>query len=125
MAVPVFALAPALPVFVAAMVLYGVALGMVDATTNMQGVALEHRYGRPILPSFHGAWTLGGLVGAGVPLVRRLAHRFAGHGEGAEDLAQVGALALVRAIDRHDPARAARTCLRTSRNAWRARSGGT
>lgn len=67
-AVPVFALAPALPVFVAAMAVYGVALGMVDATTNMQGVALEHRFGRPILPSFHGSWTLGGLVGAGVAL---------------------------------------------------------
>ena len=43
---------------------YGVALGLVDATTNMQAVALEHRYGRPILPSFHGAWTLGGMVGS-------------------------------------------------------------
>ena len=43
---------------------YGVALGVVDAEINMQAVALEHRYGRPILPSFHGAWTLGGLVGA-------------------------------------------------------------
>ena len=47
---------------------YGVALGMVDASTNMQAVALEHRYGRPILPSFHGAWTLGGLVGAALTL---------------------------------------------------------
>jgi hypothetical protein len=47
---------------------YGVALGVVDATTNMQAVALEHRYGRPILPSFHGAWTLGGLLGATVTL---------------------------------------------------------
>jgi MFS family permease len=34
----------------------------------MQAVALEHRYGRPILPSFHGAWTFGGLVGAGLAL---------------------------------------------------------
>ena len=46
----------------------GRGLGVVDATTNMQGVALEHRYGRPILPSFHGAWTLGGLIGASVTL---------------------------------------------------------
>jgi MFS family permease len=37
---------------------------VVDASTNMQAVALEHRYGRPILPSFHGAWTLGGVIGA-------------------------------------------------------------
>jgi MFS family permease len=34
----------------------------------MQVVALEHRYGRPILPSFHGAWTTGGVVGAGLAL---------------------------------------------------------
>ncbi len=47
---------------------YGVGLGIVDASTNMQAVALEHRYGRPILPSFHGAWTFGGLLGASFAL---------------------------------------------------------
>jgi Na+/melibiose symporter-like transporter len=45
-----------------------VCLGAVDATTNMQAVALEHLYDRPILPSFHGAWTLGGFLGSGVAL---------------------------------------------------------
>lgn len=54
--------------FVGAMAAYGLSLGVVDATTNMQAVSLEHRYGRPILPSFHGAWTFGGLVGAGIAL---------------------------------------------------------
>ena len=63
-AVPVLCLAPAEAVFIAGMAGYGVGLGIVDASTNMQAVALEHRYGRPILPSFHGAWTLGGVVGA-------------------------------------------------------------
>ena len=67
-AVPVFALAPDQPVFIASMALYGVALGAVDATTNMQAVALEHLYRRPILPSFHGAWTLGGFIGSAVAL---------------------------------------------------------
>jgi MFS family permease len=67
-AVPTMTLAPDLAVFVAGMAGYGVALGVVDATTNMQAVALEHRYGRPILPSFHGAWTLGGLVGSAITL---------------------------------------------------------
>ena len=65
-AVPVLCLAPTLAVFVAGMAAYGVGLGIVDASTNMQAVALEHRYGRPILPSFHGAWTLGGVIGAGI-----------------------------------------------------------
>ena len=67
-AVPVFALAGQFWLFVTAMAVYGVALGTVDATTNMQAVALEHRYGRPILPSFHGAWTLGGIAGSGLTL---------------------------------------------------------
>lgn len=68
LAVPVMSLAPTLGFFAAAMAAYGVALGVVDATTNMQAVALEHYYGRPILPSFHGSWTVGGLAGAGVTL---------------------------------------------------------
>jgi predicted MFS family arabinose efflux permease len=67
-AVPVFALAPHRGVLVGSMALYGVSLGAVDATTNMQAVALEHRYGRPILPSFHGSWTLGGFLGSAVAL---------------------------------------------------------
>jgi predicted MFS family arabinose efflux permease len=66
--VPTMALAPGLVAFVAGMAVYGVALGIVDASTNMQAVALEHRYGRPILPSFHGAWTLGGIVGSAITL---------------------------------------------------------
>lgn len=57
-------LAPARPVFVLALGAYGVGLGLVDATGNMQAVALEHRLGRVVLPSCHGAWTLGGVVAA-------------------------------------------------------------
>jgi MFS family permease len=67
-ALPLILLAPVAAVFVAGLAVYGVALGVVDATTNMQAVALEHHYGRPILPSFHGAWTSGGVVGAGLAL---------------------------------------------------------
>ena len=66
--VPVIALAPVFVAFAGALALYGVALGVVDAATNMQAVALEHRYARPILPSFHGAWTLGGVVGSALTL---------------------------------------------------------
>ena len=54
--------------FVAVLAAYGLALGTVDASSNMQAVALEHRFGRAILPSFHGAWTLGGVVGAALTL---------------------------------------------------------
>lgn len=60
-AIPALSLAPAVGVFVGGVALYGVALGLVDATTNMQAVDLEHRYGRLILPSSHGYWTTGGI----------------------------------------------------------------
>lgn len=45
------------------MAAYGLAVGLVDAGSNMQGVAVEHEYARPIMPTFHGAWTLGGILG--------------------------------------------------------------
>ncbi len=67
-AVPVVATAPSRVVFVVALAVYAVGLGMIDATSNMQAVAVEHRYGRPILPSFHGAWTFGGIIGAALAL---------------------------------------------------------
>ena len=62
--VPVALLAPSIGVFVVGLAAYGVGLGIVDATGNMQAVALEHRLGRVVLPSCHGAWTLGGVIAA-------------------------------------------------------------
>jgi MFS family permease len=47
-----------------ALALLGIGLGVVDATMNMQGSALERRYGRPILSSLHGVWSTGAMAGA-------------------------------------------------------------
>lgn len=66
--VPVIVIAPGLGVLIAGMAIYGIGLGMVDASTNMQAVAIEARYARPILPSFHGAWTVGGIVASALTL---------------------------------------------------------
>jgi RNA polymerase sigma-B factor len=44
-------------------------------------------------------------IEAGLPLARRLADRYRGRGEPVEDLYQVAALALVKAVDAFDPAR--------------------
>jgi fucose permease len=46
----------------AGMAVYGIGLGANDASANMQAVAVEHHLGRPVMPSFHAAWTAGGLV---------------------------------------------------------------
>ncbi|MEH3034613.1 MAG: MFS transporter [Aeromicrobium erythreum] len=58
-------LAPSLPLLVAAFVLYGIALGGVDASMNMQGVRVQALAGRSLMTGFHGLWSVGGIVGAG------------------------------------------------------------
>lgn len=68
LALPIIGLSDRLWVLAASMALYGGALGIVDASTNMQGVSLEHLAGRTIMPSFHAAWTLGGILGTLIAL---------------------------------------------------------
>jgi RNA polymerase sigma-B factor len=45
------------------------------------------------------------LIELHLPLVRALAHRFASRGEQLDDLTQVGAVGLIKAVDRYDPSR--------------------
>ena len=58
------ALAPNLLFLVPALVMVGAANGGVDVSMNAQAVAVERGYGRPIMSSFHAAWSFGGLAGA-------------------------------------------------------------
>jgi MFS family permease len=57
-------LAPGLFWFVLGFAIYGVGVGAVDAAGNMQGVAVQHRYGRSIITSFHAAWSAAAITGA-------------------------------------------------------------
>jgi MFS family permease len=52
------------PQLFAALFAVGLGLGVVDAAMNMQGVAVERRYGRPVLSSLHGVWSVGAMSGA-------------------------------------------------------------
>ena len=45
--------------------LYGFAVGGVDASSNMQGVAVQDRYGRSIMAGFLAMWSLAAAIGAG------------------------------------------------------------
>ena len=42
----------------------GLAMGLLDVSMNAHASALEERSGRPLMSSFHGAFSLGGLAGA-------------------------------------------------------------
>lgn len=59
-------LAPSLPALFVALVVFGACQGSTDVAMNAQAVVVEARHGRPLMSSFHGLWSLGGLAGAGV-----------------------------------------------------------
>jgi len=59
-------LASSLALLALAAALMGVGFGIADVGGNAYGVALERRYGRPILTSFHAAWSFGLLAGSGL-----------------------------------------------------------
>jgi MFS family permease len=61
---PLPALAPSYALLVAALLLLGMANGLMDVSMNAQAVEVERRAARPILSAFHGMFSLGGLIGA-------------------------------------------------------------
>lgn len=63
-ALPLPLLAPDFASLALALALLGMASGALDVAMNAQAVAIEERYRRPIMSSFHGLFSLGGLVGA-------------------------------------------------------------
>ena len=65
LSLPLIGLAPSLLTLTLAFALFGATGATLDLAMNAHGVAVEGRYGRPILSSFHAAFSLGGLAGAG------------------------------------------------------------
>lgn len=61
-------LLPALPTSLVllcpVLVLYGAAAGLADVAMNAQAVLVEERYGRSVMSSMHGFWSLGALAGS-------------------------------------------------------------
>lgn len=61
---PVAGFAPAGAAMMVAFGVYGIGVGAVDASMNMQGVTIQRLYGRSIMTGFHGAWSIGAICGA-------------------------------------------------------------
>ena len=59
---PVIAVVPTFSLVIVAFVLYGLALGMVDASVNMQAIAVQRAYGRPLTSGFYASWSTGAVV---------------------------------------------------------------
>jgi HAD superfamily hydrolase (TIGR01509 family) len=83
-------LAGGLGALAAALFGFGAGFGTINVAANAQGLALERLYGRPILSSFHAAFSSGGLAGAGLGAVVA--------GLGIRPEAHFGALAVVLAL---------------------------
>ena len=43
---------------------FGIAMGLLDVAMNAQAVTVQARLGRPVMSSFHGLYSVGGLLGA-------------------------------------------------------------
>jgi fucose permease len=61
---PLPLLAADMALLLTSFILLGIGSGALDVAMNAHAVLIEERYGRPIMSSFHGLFSLGGLVGA-------------------------------------------------------------
>ena len=57
---------PGLPTLLAAMLLFGASMSLVDVAINTEGSELETLGGRTIMSSLHGMFSVGGMLGAGL-----------------------------------------------------------
>jgi predicted MFS family arabinose efflux permease len=61
---PLPAIAPGVLALGLALIGLGAALGLLDVGMNANGVAVQGELGRPVMSSFHGSYSVGGLIGS-------------------------------------------------------------
>ena len=86
-ALPFPAFATSLPTLVLGLFAFGAAGGSLGVAMNAQAVLVERRTARPIMSSFHAAFSVGGLCGAGLGSLLA--------GVGAKPTVHLGAIALL------------------------------
>ncbi|MHB8529825.1 MAG: MFS transporter [Caulobacteraceae bacterium] len=64
LALPVLAWTPALAPMVAALFVFGAAIGAIDVAANIQAIAVEKSAGAAMMSGFHGFYSIGGIAGA-------------------------------------------------------------
>jgi MFS family permease len=63
---PLLGLAATTPQLMGALVFFGLAANMANISVNTQAVGVEALYGKSIMASFHGIWSLAGFMGAAI-----------------------------------------------------------
>ncbi|MGY6521443.1 MAG: MFS transporter [Mongoliitalea sp.] len=63
---PLIGFSPSIYVLVPVVMVYGMIGNMMNISLNTQALGLEDEYGKSILASFHGLWSLAGFTGAGI-----------------------------------------------------------
>ncbi|GHE97231.1 MFS transporter [Amycolatopsis deserti] len=71
---PLVAVAPSVPAFVAALVVLGVGNSTLDVAMNAHATRVEDGYGRPVFAGFHAFWNIGGLAGSGADALMETWH---------------------------------------------------
>jgi predicted MFS family arabinose efflux permease len=63
---PLVCVAPSAASLAVLLFLFGASGGLMDVAMNVAAAAAERQIGRPYMSSFHGMWSIGGFIGAGV-----------------------------------------------------------
>lgn len=58
------ALSSTIPLLAASLLFFGVSGNLVNVSLNTQALTIQHNYGRVVMASFHGLWSLAGFCGA-------------------------------------------------------------
>ena len=90
---PLVCVAPNVGTLAALLFMFGASGGLMDVAMNVAAAEAERQAGRPYMSSFHGMWSVGGLLGAGTGTL--LLHILDGRFQG---LAMAGALAAIFAL---------------------------
>ncbi len=67
-------IAPTEAMFIASLIIFGFFGNFCNISMNTQGVIIENFYARPIMASFHGGWSLAGLLGGLIGLAMTMLH---------------------------------------------------
>ena len=59
-------ISPTVPLLVGSILLFGVAANLINISNNAQALVVQKKYGKVIMASFHGLWSLAGFFGAGI-----------------------------------------------------------